>query len=252
MAHYTKKKPSGDIYHGHDRSDAEPGFYQVPDWQIRAIIKALRAGEMTHRAIAYEFNVQERTVTRYARMAGIPPKRNVPRMTREQAAYIHLHMWNQDTTMRTIVAYLGGDYSRHTHAFRGLLTTLLGVDPGKKPRYRKPKPPQPVKPRKTRKYYRELLRGWHLGLANKTMTLDSIAAESGYTKKQVQDGLKHNRNRHPDWFVDLPDYDSRTKLDASAAAEIRAERNTPARELGARYGVHEDTIRAIWRGKVWA
>lgn len=125
MGHYTKRKKSGDIYHGYDRSDAEPGFYHLPEYQRRAIIRAYRAGEMTTRDIAKEFNCTERTVRRWAEIAGIPPKqssRNVGPVS-DEALNRALKLYQTATPIPEIAALLG--VVPTDSAIRGKLKTEL-------------------------------------------------------------------------------------------------------------------------------
>lgn len=100
---YEKRQADGSLYVGNINDREEPGYYRnVPPWTKTAILRAVRAEEMTIRDIAKEFNVQERTVQRLARAAGIPPRLGFRNRPEEERGEIYRDYCYSSKTTRQI------------------------------------------------------------------------------------------------------------------------------------------------------
>lgn len=200
---YEKRNKAGKLYIGHDRSDAEPGEYQVPAWKRRAIKRAYVGDEMTVRAIARHFGCHERTIARIARGYGLAPK--LAMQTRNyvpvddanfKAAWA---LWNSAVPCDRLTELLGCA-PNISSARRKLLTEmrLRGIT---EPLPRKPRSDICVKRGPYASLYTREVAEKMRDLRSQGLSWRAIAHELGSADYLLRKAYSTIRSRHPDWFV---------------------------------------------------
>lgn len=199
MSSYLRRTAGGNTRLGSTRrQDHEPGRWRLSESQIRGILRAYDAGEMTVRDIAREYGLAERSVTRIARNHGRSSKINQPRNSSEKLAAAYVMWFDPNVSMQTIANYLGVHKKWALKVFRN-----AGYDPPNRRRlFPVPKPPRSnwVANRAAGAKERFLVRA-----RQRAQGLSWQEIASGGPKTARQLCVHHSRmgKIHPEWLKEL-------------------------------------------------
>lgn len=195
MANYTKRKADGKKYVGSTRwseGDYEPGRGMLSKREIKAILAAYNAGEMTVFEIAERFCVSDGTVARLVRQYGTPSRLKKFTLAYEKALEA-TRMWHDSSTSRQHIANFLGISVNHIR--RCLEARGCSLEDKRIVNKKPPKPPSVWKEQRTVRA-KEKLQAW------------AEARRLGMTWSEISPGrarraMQHfcaMKKLHPDWF----------------------------------------------------
>lgn len=198
---YELRRANGHLYLG-THGPSEVGYYKKhPLWVKKAILRAAKGGEMTIRDMTRHWGVNERTISRWCREAGLPPRVSPEAqragLTPDDIFEKALAMFRTTVAIEEIALLLNvGTINAHTTVLRKLKTEL---------RRRGLPDKLPTKPRSdlatlgtwNTKYPREKVLGWHEKRLRGVPWKQIVPLDELVSSRQV---YYDRRYRNPEWF----------------------------------------------------